>query len=310
MPNQVIHIAGEAPESRSVPKPVSTLLVIISQMIALGVLLALYLSRNPLDLEPLQFLVTLGPRIAFVVPILLILPVLLYFRQWWLLAENGFLLMIVLGPLMGLNLNGLFHSGLSSETARDRCVRVMSFNIGPYGLDIERLVSYLDTQNVDVLLIQEDSYLWKLKSTLDAKGGWYSNHRNTIFSRFPITAESKELPDEFGGQRIYAGHLDMARLHHEKFDFIVGSAHGPSLRQAFHGFVDHQDLQELKRSMQWQKRQLERIAAMADASDSLPLILGGDFNIPPGSVYSRPLDKRFIDVFAAVGTGYGFTFPT
>ena len=47
-----------------------------------------------------------------------------------------------------------------------------------------------------------------------------------------------------------------------------------------------------------------------DASDQRPMIVGGDFNIPPGSIYSQPLDKRFADVFAEVGTGYGFTFPT
>lgn len=282
----------------------------LTQLMAVAVLLALSLSRHAPVLEPLHFFVTLGPRVAFAVPFLVLLPWAFYERYRWLIAEQVFLLILIFGPLMGLHVKGLWADRQVPAGGGSRVVRVVSFNIGPYGLNIDDLIKYLKARHADVLLIQEDTNLWLLKSRMDAETGWYSNRRNTIYSRFPIVAESAELPDEFGGEKLYASHLDMARISNGELDFLVGTAHGPSLRSTFHNYLDHIDLKELSMSLKWQKRQIERIAAMMDASDQRPMIVGGDFNIPPGSIYSQPLDKRFADVFPEVGTGYGFTFPT
>lgn len=309
MPAQVIHIPG-SPQSHSRARSGRVALLLLTQVVALAVLVALYLSRNDTTLEPLHFLVTLGPRIAFVVPFLVLLPWALYEKHRWVVAEQLFLLVLVLGPLMGLHVRGLWVDREIKPNEEPNHVRVMSFNIGPYGLDIEKLVQYLNQNKVDILLIQEDTYLWKFAARLAQEKGWYANRTNTVFSRIPIIAQSEELPGEFGGPKIYAGHFDMVRVSNGKLDFLVGSAHAPSLRSGFHNLVDHMDLTELKNSTDWQKRQVERIAAMIDAGDDRPVIVGGDFNIPAGSIYSRPLDKRYIDAFAEVGSGYGYTFPT
>lgn len=75
-----------------------------------SILLALCLARRPVALEPLRFFVILGPRLAFALPLLVITPWAWFERQRWLLLEQLLALVLVLGPLMGLNLGGIPHA--------------------------------------------------------------------------------------------------------------------------------------------------------------------------------------------------------
>lgn len=283
---------------------------LLTQLATAAVLLALYLARRPGDLEPLGFMVLLGPRQAFLVPFLFLIPWAIRRRAGWLLAEQVLAVALCAGPLMGLNCSGLFHPNRHLEAVADRSVRIMSYNIGPNGFEIERLVDYLNKEKIDILLVQEDTDVWKLRARLAAEKGWYFDRHSSIFSRLPIIAESEELTDEVGGHRLYAGRLALVRVKRGELDFLVGSTHGPSLRGAFYNLAVNTDVDQLRQALGWQKRQLMRITMMMDKNDALPLVVGGDFNVPPGSVFSAPLEKRFQDVFAEIGFGYGYTYPT
>ena len=282
----------------------------ITHLTLTSILLALCLARRPVALEPLRFFVILGPRLAFAFPLLLITPWAWFEGRRWLLLEQLLAFVLVVGPLMGLNLGGIPHSFGKRPPGGPNVVRIMTYNIGPNGFDLEAIIEYLNSEDIHVLLVQEDTFLWRLQSRLALEKGWYANKYGTIFSRIPIVAESEELADELGGEKLYAGHLSIARLKSDTIDILVGSTHGPSLRGAFHKFADHLDTKELNRAMNWQERQLQRIAVMMDQNDGLPLVVGGDFNVPPHSIYSYPLEKRFRDVFAEIGFGYGYSFPS
>ena len=52
----------------------------------------------------------------------------------------------------------------------------------------------------------------------------------------------------------------------------------------------------------------EILLKVDEMSTDLPLILGGDFNAPPGDAVFRLLKPRFYDVFPQVGVGWGNSF--
>lgn len=308
MPPQTIHIPGPTPAPIRRRRG-SAVLAVFTQIYMAGVLLALYLARNDLDLEPLRFAVILGPRVAFLAPLLLLLPWALLGRNRWMTIELLLALVLVAWPLMGLETAGLLADRSPGASSAVRPIRMVTYNIGPDPIRVDDFLAWLENEKVELLAIQEDSSRTELSEKLKARG-WHQNRYGYLFSRYPILAESEELPAEFGGNRIYPGHLNLVQIRKEKSDFFFGTAHGPSLRGAFHNYADHFDSDELANTLRWQHRQMQRIAAMMDANDNLPLVVGGDFNVPPGSIYAMPLEKRFKDAFVETGSGYGFTFPT
>lgn len=308
MSAQTIHIPGPTPAPIRRRRG-NAALALFTQIYMAGVLLALYLARHDLNLEPLRFAVILGPRVAFLAPLLLLLPWALLGRHRWMALELIFALFLVAVPLMGLKTGGLINDRSPGANSDGRVVRMATYNIGPDPIRVDDLLAWLEKEKIELLAIQEDSSRTELSEKLRAKG-WQQSRYGYLFSKFPIVAESDELPAEFGGNRIYPGHLNLVQIRREKFDFFFGTAHGPSLRGAFHNYADRFDNDELAKTLKWQERQIHRIASMMDANDSLPLVVGGDFNIPPGSIYAMPLEKRFKDAFAEAGSGYGFTFPT
>lgn len=170
----------------------------LTHLTLVSVLLALSLARRPIALEPLRFFVILGPRLAFALPLLIITPWAWFERQRWLLLEQLLAFVLVVGPLMGLNLSGIPHALKKMPVSGPNAVRIMTYNIGPNGFDLEAIVAYLNSADIHVLLVQEDTFLWRLQARLALEKGWYANKYGTIFSRIPIVAESEELGDELG----------------------------------------------------------------------------------------------------------------
>ncbi|MFM7132486.1 MAG: endonuclease/exonuclease/phosphatase family protein [bacterium] len=308
MPAQTIHIPGPTPTPIRRRRG-AAVLALFTQIYMAAVLLALYLARNDLDLEPLRFAVILGPRVAFLAPLVLLLPWALLGRHRWMTIELLLALALVAGPLMGLETAGLLADRSPGANSAGSTIRMVTYNIGPDSIRVDDFLAWMEQENVELLAIQEDSSRTELSEKLRARG-WSQSRYGYLFTKDPIVAESDELPAEFGGNRIYPGHLNLVQVRKNDAEFFFGTAHGPSLRGAFHNYADHFDNDELSKTLRWQQRQMQRIAAMMDANDNLPLVVGGDFNVPPGSIYAMPLEKRFKDAFIETGSGYGFTFPT
>lgn len=301
--------AGPTVTRRSAPARYRVLALVLTQVALLTILSALFLARRPSELEPFRFFVYYMPRAVYALPMLLLVPLTLWTRQRWLLAECLLGTVLVFGPLMGFVPNPPWQAVDRSKYPDDRVFRFMTFNIGTSAnFQIDELAEYLKARNIDVLLVQEDAQIARFTRKMKSIG-WYQNKHNTIFSRWPILADSPDLPHEAGGDYLYQAEVQYVRIRRGEHEFLIGSAHAPSVRANFYSYLHQFDEDQLRKVMDWQTRQIERVALSMDRSGSLPVVLGGDFNTPPRSPHVRPLEKRFLDVFAAIGFGYGFTYP-
>ncbi len=307
----MIRVPGAAPARarRGAPSRYRVLAIVLTQCTLAVILAALFLARRPSELEPFRFFVYYTPRIVYAAPFLALIPLTLWTRQRWLLVECLLGIVLVFGPLMGLVPNPPWQKVERSKYTDDQIFRFLTFNIGTSDkFQVNELAEYLNARNVDVLLVQEDAQIVPFVNKMRSIG-WYVNRHNTIFSRWPILADSPDLPHEVGGDYLYQAEVQYVRLRRGEHEFLIGSAHAPSVRANFYSYLHQFDEEQLRKVMDWQTRQIERIALSMDRSGALPVVLGGDFNTPPRSPHVRPLEKRFLDVFAAIGFGYGYTYP-
>ncbi len=301
--------AGLPPKRRAVSTRARVLALVLTQAAVAVVLAALFLARRPSEFEPYRFIVYYAPRPLFALPFLVLVPLTLWTRQRWLFAECLLGAGLVFGPLMDLHTNLPGSGQTTKRFEQDRIFRFMTFNIGvSEKFQIDELADYLKANDVDVLLVQEDAEIVHLIRKMKDLG-WYVNSHATVFSRWPILADSPDLPHEVGGDYLYQAEVHYVRIRRGDQEFLIGSAHAPSVRANFYSFLHQFEEEQLRKVMNWQTRQIERIALSMDRSGNLPIVLGGDFNTPPRSPHVRPLEKRFLDVFAAIGIGYGYTYP-
>lgn len=301
--------AGQPARKRAVSTRTKVLSLVLTQASMAAVLGALYLARRPSDFEPFRFFVYYAPRPLFALPFLVLAPVTFFTRQRWLFAECLLALGLVFGPLMDLQTNLPASGQAAARFEKDRIFRFMTFNIGVSDkFQVDEVAEYLKANDIDVLLVQEDAEIVRFGRKMQ-EIGWHVNRQATIFSRWPILADSPDLPHEAAGTYLYQAEVHYARIRRGDQEFLIGSAHAPSVRAYFYRFLHLFDEEELRKVMNWQTRQIQRIALSMDRSGNLPIVLGGDFNTPPRSPHVRPLEKRFLDVFAAIGIGYGYTYP-
>jgi endonuclease/exonuclease/phosphatase (EEP) superfamily protein YafD len=92
-------------------------------------------------------------------------------------------------------------------------------------------------------------------------------------------------------------------------EFALASVHMPTLRFGFYRFLN-QDADGLKEHVAWWDRQLGRLRAGLAELRGVPLLVGGDFNVPPDQSSMAALGAQFRFAFEDAGWGYGYTRPT
>src|SRR5262249_49589632 len=140
--------------------------------------------------------------------------------------------------------------------------------------------------------------------------GWHVNRNGMIASRFPILEEFPELAVRYESEDRWTAFLDRARVRAPSgTEFLVASAHLPSLRPAFDQFFRGDSPSTLRRRVDWWGREMGRApSALAEAND-LPLLVGGDFNMPSDDSTLAALRAHFRFAFDEAGWGYGYTRP-
>lgn len=178
-------------------------------------------------------------------------------------------------------------------------VRVMTFNVQFDAREVPSLRDEIIAREVDVVMLQEvkggkNSPAEYLKRELK---GWSLQTAGevAILSRWPLS-EPKVAPLQgMPGRVILSAEVNAPK------PFRAMTTHWgvPQFSKGFAGF---------RRGLSGQWRNCDD-TLHAISEEKLPVILGGDFNNPPGHVLSQHLSETMKDAFSVAGTGMGWTYP-
>ena len=92
-------------------------------------------------------------------------------------------------------------------------------------------------------------------------------------------------------------------------EFVVASVHLPSVREGIKGFLERGETSGLTSHPAWWGREMGRILSALLGERGVPLLVGGDFNMPPDDSTLAALLATFRSAFDEAGWGYGYTRP-
>lgn len=243
------------------------------------------------------------------------LPGLLLFF-WALLTKRGLAwfpivcVLWALGPMMGLHVH---LRGEARNRANGGTLRVLSCNVKYGSRDIRSLVADIRVEKPDVVLLQDAGGVMRgplgeaLQSWNVREFGQY-----VTASRFPLPAAEIRwisflrerhtfwrcvLELEGRSLAVYNVHLQTPRW---GLNALRRARHRPwSLPDAFRDLQANADI----------RLEQARLLASSVGQETLPVILGGDLNSPPGSAVLKTLKVAGLkDAFAEAGLGYGYTY--
>ncbi len=180
-------------------------------------------------------------------------------------------------------------------------IRIVSFNCA--GRDIETLIQN-EALKPDIILMQEtvnpDQINILQTKLFGDKASSYTSGDSTIIAKGEVNL-SKNLPSHLhyflpARIRLHSGReIEMISLHLQApengYDFWNSSC-----------WRDHQNSRER------QQKQIDEILVyIKDIPPEIPLIIGGDFNVPAGNRILQPLHDKLQDCFALAGIGWGNT---
>jgi endonuclease/exonuclease/phosphatase (EEP) superfamily protein YafD len=227
------------------------------------------------------------------------------YRQW---IVQSVVTLVIAGPLMALSLP--IHQ-LWDRPPQGLRVRVMTLNRGQYGLDVAELTRLIEREQIDLICFQEGNP--RPGAVLDhyfAAHGWHRDSRGYVASHHRIVGELPPLPVETGTGGHYSVILARVRIRTAGgVEFTLASAHMPTLRFGLYRFLD-QDVAGFLEHVSWWDRQIVRLLdGLAEVRDA-PLLMGGDFNVPPDHATMAALGSCFRFAFEDAGWGYGYTRPS
>ena len=243
------------------------------------------------------------PQLIWAAPSVLLLPLtVIRARRWvWLPLVT---VICILGPLMGFRWNAAISPPPGVR------MRVMTYNIQLWQrMNLPSIIDEIRAAAPDVLCLQ------------DARGGspteldeflkaWHTTSfgQYVIASKFPIA-------DAIVGDISYDDQTHTylrARVRVGDVRVLVASAHFATPRDALAPLRSPEfwavGVPLIRKNL---TQRLKQAAALAEDVRDVeePVIVAGDLNAPPSSLASRTLtDLGLIDVFAAAGRGYGYTF--
>ncbi|MBK7539394.1 MAG: endonuclease/exonuclease/phosphatase family protein [Myxococcales bacterium] len=236
------------------------------------------------------------------------LPLLLFGPRRLLLVQAG-AAALVLFEVMGLVL-----SGPAPQTPGAPRMRVLTFNAGSGRRSVAELVRELAAAQPDLVLLQE-SEPHVNDAVAAALPGFHTLTSTQFFiaSEYPLSdlVEPPKIPlgDAERSPRFVRvtvdtplGKLDVFNIHpispRDALEAVRGAVRG--------GGSD--DRADISSNTELRRRQAQAIAQMARAS-AHPVVIAGDTNLPQLSRILADSLGQWQDAFAAVGRGFGYTFP-
>jgi vancomycin resistance protein VanJ len=251
-------------------------------------------------------LLLLMPRWVFLVPVaLLAIASGVRWCPWhWLL--QGATALVVAGPLMGAShpLSMLWERPPAGER-----VRLMTFNLGTDPIRFGALKQWLDREKIDVICFQEGA---RDDGRFEAflADGWHVSDQKFIATRFPIVSQYPALADD-SVKRQYTAKLDRVKVRTPAgTEFLVASVHLPTNRPGIERFLNTFDSSILSVHTDWWAKEISRVLSALAETNELPILIGGDFNMPADDSTMAALRSTFRFAFEEAGWGYGYTRPS
>lgn len=186
---------------------------------------------------------------------------------------------------------------------------------------IETLLSLVGRAHPDIVVLQEVSpEMGKTLRSGAALGPHFAQHGEfVVASRFPIVRSGLVEQPKFMGSPVAA----WFELDHSGQPLVIYNVHLPTPRSDFYllrgngffkgwfrggGIYSARVRQEYRQALARRVGVAEELARTL-AEEKLPFLVAGDFNAPSPGYVRRLFSSRWTDVFAAVGHGYGLTFP-
>ena len=249
-----------------------------------------------------------APRWPWLLPIAILAP--LCARRPKLLAPLTLTALFVLIPLMGFTLpwRRMFSPQPSGEK-----IRVLVCNVHSYELNRAALEAYIQQTQPQVLLLQDYSGLGKNSSIRRPMWNTYQLGQLFIASRFPIAQvhdlqlerlpgeETNDIDHPVGTASCFDLQTPDGIVH--AINLHLASPHA-GLREFRHNAGEAIDSLESNSRRRWSES--KRIDQWL-ASQSGPLVIAGDFNMPADGPIYRYFWSKYSDAFPTAGIGFGYT---
>jgi len=290
--------------------------------ICLLLLILSYLSPyvSPTFFWPISFFGLLFP-VFYIVNI--------FFLIYWMFGIKKQIWANIIILLIGIQYIGLFFGTQPKISENTDCVKVLSYNVrlfNRYGwiakTDVKsEIVSFLKTENADILCIQEFytpdeiptfNYAYKHIGLQSKKNQWHM----AIYSNFPqINKATVSIKGERMNNtciysdlninndtiRIYNVHLASNWFKESDYSFLQNPKK-ENLEKGIKGIVERMKSSYKKRAKE------ARVIKEHMQSSPYPIILCGDFNDTPLSYAYNTISENLKDTFKESGKGIGQSF--
>jgi vancomycin resistance protein VanJ len=243
------------------------------------------------------------PPLLFVAPVLVWGLLALALRRWRTLG--GHLVVGLVGTV--LLCRGAYR--LPRPATRGD-FRVMTWNVRALTLDPEGVLATIRRESPDVVLLEEverearlDPFRW-LRQRLP---GWQGVRRSDValLTPHPLGRAQPHFLGPPGSNRValeapvrIGGHTVRIVVAHFSTALPGSTSEGPWRHPRFHMQV----------AAAVRREQTDRLTALIGKANR-PLVVGGDFNSPPGSYLDGQLSRLLPSAFMVGGAGFGWSFP-
>ena len=246
-----------------------------------------------------------SPRWVFAVPLIVLAPLAIQRRSFFMLVPLLVAALVVFGPLMGLQL----HQRKPAEQPQGQVLRVLTYNVFGGRFNNQQFLQLLESSSVDLVALQECPE--QLQLTLPK--GWHAvrQYGLTLFSRYPL-AFVKLVQVQQPNEKWCSTHLLHAEVRTPAGPIAFCSIHLQSPRFGLQAVLDKRTLLRPSRKQLLEQQTTARWYAASEVQKYLqgitqPLLVVGDFNTPADSVLFRTVWGGYRNAFSETGFGYGWT---
>jgi vancomycin resistance protein VanJ len=246
-----------------------------------------------------------APRWPLALPLVVLVPAAVAIGRWRLLAVQGAVALVLVGPVMGFHLGP---PGQACPTLSGLNLRVLTCNVQGNAINIAALQSLIDEVAPDIIALQECAP--SLIERLFGNEEWQTHSEGglSIASRFPIERVESFDRQPYGGWGSVAL---LCRLQTREGPIEFVNVHLSTARPGLETlrWSQSRGISELKQGIVLRRRESEDLRQRIGVA-GIPLVMVGDFNMPIESAIYHDCWSGYRNAFSSTGLGFGETKRT